>query len=347
MKNYQYRSLVFAGTFDHFHRGHKKMIDLALKLGEKVIIGVCDDQFVKNKPLSQTIENYQDRLRHLRQYLYLKKEHDRVKILKIKDVYGNTLKEKNIEAILVTENTYQNALLINKKRKEKGFRPLKVIIQPLLKADDGLPISSERIRSGEIDREGKSYWLFFNQIQFSNLVLPESLKPELRKPLGKVFLADNKDILKVSQNIIKYINQKNPVLVFTVGDFISYSLLKNHFTPDLQIFDHRCQKKEIHQKIKKVLNNNFLFKTVNHRGKININAVKTIKNAVLKILTEKAKETIFVDGEEDLLTLPLILFSPLKTLIFYGHWQLGVVGVKVEEKIKNYALSLLKKFKKE
>jgi uncharacterized protein (UPF0218 family) len=42
----------------------------------------------------------------------------------------------------------------------------------------------------------------------------------------------------------------------------------------------------------------------------------------------------------------VILFSPLNSLVFYGHWQLGVVGVEVNEEIKEKIFCLLNKFEK-
>ncbi|OFZ40262.1 MAG: hypothetical protein A2070_06905 [Bdellovibrionales bacterium GWC1_52_8] len=52
-----------------------------------------------------------------------------------------------------------------------------------------------------------------------------------------------------------------------------------------------------------------------------------------------------IEGEEDLLALPAILFAPLGALVIYGHWQLGVVGVEVTEKTKDRAKSILNRFK--
>ena len=53
---------------------------------------------------------------------------------------------------------------------------------------------------------------------------------------------------------------------------------------------------------------------------------------------------LVVNGEEDLLTLPAILFAPLNSLVLYGHWQYGIIVVEVDEKIKEKVRKILKKF---
>lgn len=53
---------------------------------------------------------------------------------------------------------------------------------------------------------------------------------------------------------------------------------------------------------------------------------------------------LIVDGEEDLLALPAILFAPLGSLILYGHWQHGIIAVEVNEQMKKKTQNLLNKF---
>lgn len=60
----------------------------------------------------------------------------------------------------------------------------------------------------------------------------------------------------------------------------------------------------------------------------------------------KRKTIILIDGEEDLVVLPILLRAPLGYTVYYGQPQEGMVEIVVTEKIKNtaynYALSFVK-----
>jgi len=337
---YQYKKIVLGGTFDHFHKGHKKFLEKAFELGEEVLIGITSDAIIKNKFLSSSIDKFEIRKKNILRFLVNNNWNDRVKIIKINDCIGGVDKLDGIEAIIVSRLTQRNALKINQLRVKNGLKKLKIIIVADILASDGKIISSERIRKGEIDRNGESYWLFVIRYfeKKEKLTLPENLKEELRKPLGKIF--------SNSKDLIKFIKEKKPEFIFSIGDIVSYHLIKNKINPQLLIFDFKTKRGQVSDEVKKVLSFSFSKKIVNQPGTISKNAFLTIKTCVEKILSKNEKQQIFVDGEEDLLALPSILFSPLKTLVLYGHWRLGVIGVEVKEMIKEKVVSILKNFER-
>ncbi|HIP62584.1 MAG TPA: phosphopantetheine adenylyltransferase, partial [Archaeoglobus profundus] len=63
--------------------------------------------------------------------------------------------EIDFDYIVVSPETYPVALMINKKREELGKRPIKIVKVDFVLAEDGKPISSTRIKNGEIDRYGR------------------------------------------------------------------------------------------------------------------------------------------------------------------------------------------------
>jgi pantetheine-phosphate adenylyltransferase len=60
-----------------------------------------------------------------------------------------------VEALVVSTETVQKALEINKTRSKRSLQPLIIITVPMMRAEDGKLISSTRIREGEIDYSGK------------------------------------------------------------------------------------------------------------------------------------------------------------------------------------------------
>jgi len=71
----------------------------------------------------------------------------------IQDKYGPSVDEE-FDAIVVSPETKPIAEEINEKRRQRGKKPLQIIMVPYVLAKDGRAISSTRIRNGEIDDHG-------------------------------------------------------------------------------------------------------------------------------------------------------------------------------------------------
>ena len=84
----------------------------------------------------------------------LEKKHQNYDIQELNDPYGTTISDESIDAIVVSEETEPTAFKINKIRKERGMKPLDIVTIGMVLAADGIPISSTRIRKGEIDKMG-------------------------------------------------------------------------------------------------------------------------------------------------------------------------------------------------
>ena len=98
--------------------------------------------------------SFGERLKELLLFLKNHKINIQAEIIPLNDPFGNTITDKKIEALVVSEETKNIALIINNKRKKAGFSPLKIITITMVPAENYKPISTTRIREGEIDREG-------------------------------------------------------------------------------------------------------------------------------------------------------------------------------------------------
>jgi pantetheine-phosphate adenylyltransferase len=145
------KKVVLGGTFDILHKGHEALLKKAFSLG-KVFIGLTSDSFAK-KLKKRKVKSFRKRKRELENFIK-KKFKKRAKIFKIDDKFGPTLK-KDFDYIVVSPETYQNAVEINKERLKRKKKLIEIVEIDFVLADDGKPISAKRIAEGQIDRGGR------------------------------------------------------------------------------------------------------------------------------------------------------------------------------------------------
>jgi cytidyltransferase-like protein len=150
----KFRKVAVGGTFDELHKGHRSLLVKAFEVGEKVLIGLCTDDFVKKMGKPHVTAPYETRLKELHAFLEKSNLTEKAEIVPLNDPYGKTLTDKCIEALVVSEETEKIAVKINQKRREKNLPLLKIITISMVPAENYKPISTTRIREGEIDREG-------------------------------------------------------------------------------------------------------------------------------------------------------------------------------------------------
>lgn len=144
------------GTFDCIHIGHIKLLSTAFDISNHVIIGLTSDRFVKRYKLNSNIKNnYRRRLFNLKKNISLNFKDAHYTIVKLEDEFGPVIHSSQIQAIVVSEETFVKVKQINQIRISNYLNALRVIVVEIAKSSDGKPISSTRIRNGEIDDKGK------------------------------------------------------------------------------------------------------------------------------------------------------------------------------------------------
>jgi len=149
-----YETVVVGGTFDVLHRGHQKLIMKAFEIGKYVLIGLCSDSYIKKMKKPHEIASYTQRLEELKKLLKINGLLEKAKITTLDDAYGVTLSDKQIDAIVVSEETEPRAQKINEKRNNLGLSPLSIVKVKMVLSEDHYPISSTRIWFEEIDKDG-------------------------------------------------------------------------------------------------------------------------------------------------------------------------------------------------
>ncbi len=162
-------------------------------------------------------------------------------------------------------------------------------------------------------------------------LLPEKLRLTLSKPLGPVLS---------EQEVVSLVSRRKGIVI-SVGDTCSYMLLKDGTHPDIIIYDLKNQRLPVSIEVKKTLEKHCIkpLKVKNPAGAITDELVEGVKKVLCK-----GKGSIFVEGEEDLTSLLILMFAPTGAILLYGQPKEGVVTIKVDEKISEIAKRLYAQF---
>jgi cytidyltransferase-like protein len=326
-----YSLVASGGTFDHFHKGHEHFLSYGLSMGKNILIGITSDNYVKKVKADNisSIEQYDIRKQSVIDFLKKTNNFNRSKIISIDDQFGPTLsREIFIDGLVVSKETEMGADLINEKRKKIGLMSVDKLIAPQFFCEDNNLLSSARIRSGEVSRHGR---LYANPIWLkTSLGLPDKLRKEFGKPFGE---------------IVKTIDiSSGTPLIITVGDETSKYFNSINCEQNISVVDLKIKRKLMFSSVFELgfSKTDLIININNPAGCISKDAFVNIANIVKQ--RQQKKIVIKVNGEEDLLVLPMILVSPLNSLIYYGQPDVGMVKILVTEKIKDMAYDLASQF---
>lgn len=166
----------------------------------------------------------------------------------------------------------------------------------------------------------------------SAYVLTPELRVKLKKPLGILIQGSFNE---TTARIKGMIEREKPPAVISVGDTVSKNLVENGVLPKLAIVDSKVMRRKtqpINVPVEREMH------TVNPAGTITEEAIKAIKEALDCDVNVK----IFVDGEEDLLTLIAVLYAPENSFVVYGQPRQGAVLIKVNQEKRKEIEEILK-----
>ena len=149
----EFELVVMGGTFDIIHRGHKKLLSKAFEISARVIIGMTSDEMARRNG-KNIFNGYQQRSKSLTRFIEDEFGRRHFQISKLEEDFGPAVLEKDVQAIVVSEETRAKGDLLNVLRAEKNLPPVKIIPIQMVLAKDGTRISTTRIRDSEMDTEG-------------------------------------------------------------------------------------------------------------------------------------------------------------------------------------------------
>ena len=161
------------------------------------------------------------------------------------------------------------------------------------------------------------------------LRLPEEFRDLFKRPFGILF----SDIAEVIPGL-------SGKIVYTVGDVVTDSLLSRGIYPDIAVIDGYTMrspflKTPLYEGARHI-------RVVNPPGMITPDLISGLDDA----LTDPPA-LVFVDGEEDLAVIPLVIASPDGAIVLYGQPNEGIVLREIDESARQEARVLLSYFVRE
>ncbi|MBS3815128.1 MAG: GTP-dependent dephospho-CoA kinase family protein [Hadesarchaea archaeon] len=164
--------------------------------------------------------------------------------------------------------------------------------------------------------------------------MPDDSRHLFKEPFGELF--------ETTREAIDYLNDMEFKQLISVGDFVTAELLRNDVQPDVIIVDYSVERSPASSEIKKIIEDISVssVRVKNPAGHITEELEEEVKSAVPPL-------KIIVDGEEDLATIPAVLYTPLNSLVVYGQPGQGMVLVKATEEKKKEFRDLMDVFESE
>ncbi|XP_016092385.1 bifunctional coenzyme A synthase [Sinocyclocheilus grahami] len=146
-----FSDVVVGGTFDRLHGAHKTLLNIScLMANRRFVIGVCDQELLKNKVLKELIEPYDQRVQKLQDFLNDVKPSLEYEIVPLSDPFGPSVSDPELQCIVVSEETRKGGEAVNRKRVENRLAELVLYEIQLLKDAHHADIEEEKISSSSL-----------------------------------------------------------------------------------------------------------------------------------------------------------------------------------------------------
>ena len=152
--------------------------------------------------------------------------------------------------------------------------------------------------------------------------LPKNLRDQLKIPLGDLIKEENVN----KENVLSKIGSES--LVITVGDRTTENMINLGIIPEFQIIDGLEKRNKRLVPADDAISTNLSCK--NPPGEITEESIQVIQKA----FSSEPPVRITVDGEEDLLVLPVCMSAPENSVVMYGQPNEGLVIIHITPEIR-------------
>ncbi len=158
---------------------------------------------------------------------------------------------------------------------------------------------------------------------------------ELKDPLGDLWAAS------VEENVERleaFLKTKKPPFFASVGDYVTTHILDAGIHPEIAVVDHKIMRRDVDP----VEFNCDHLEAKNPPGTITAES----QEALYRALEHDNGFRLVIDGEEDLLVLPLMAILPEGSVIVYGQPREGMVVITLTEEKRIWARDFMASMEK-
>ncbi|WP_449461757.1 DUF359 domain-containing protein [Tardisphaera miroshnichenkoae] len=156
----------------------------------------------------------------------------------------------------------------------------------------------------------------------------------MRRPFGELY--EGRELEGLPDRLRKMAEE---AVICSVGDVVTSYLLKNGLFPNVAVTDGKTLRSGVG--LSKAESGYRVIEVHNPPGTVSAESLSVVTEISQKI-NRSSRFWIMVDGEEDLLALPIIALFPASTITLYGQPKRGVVLVTGNAK-KEEALKILER----
>lgn len=178
----RYNNIIFGGSFDHFHLGHRIFLNKAcFSSYEKLYFGLTTMEMLSKKTKECVLQPYNYRKEKVISFLtetYFLSEHNQNQVIvyEINSREQGSIVKDQLDALIITKETEEGAEIVNKKRVFEGKPELKLIFSNILGGNHDNSEYKNKLSSSEIRKGMTSLTLSMDIIgylysQFEKLLL--------------------------------------------------------------------------------------------------------------------------------------------------------------------------------